>query len=98
MFHTLRDALGVIREAIGIRNALGYLLVILLAAPFLIAFLICAIPFWLLGTVVSWIRGTFLGVGTQLDDPVFGPITFEGDSSWIARQELPSLSGSYHIC
>jgi hypothetical protein len=89
-----------IREALGLRSTPRLILAVLLAAPIILFIIICAFPFWLLGVVGSWASAglrALRGVGKTLNDPVFGTITYEGDSSWGAERDLEALGGRYSI-
>jgi hypothetical protein len=46
-----------------------------------------------LAAVVSWTSSTLRGVGKRLDDPVFGPVAYQGYSTWRAERNLEALGG-----
>lgn len=97
MWITIRELLGNVREAIGRRNTLLIVLFLLLVTPLLIAIGVCALPFWLLGAIGLRVIDAARGVGKRLVDPVYGPITYEGGSTWYAERDMEALGGRYSI-
>lgn len=100
MFHTIRELFVVIRESLGMRWAVGLLFLVLLLIPIVLALIVLGLVFWLMGLVWScgsWAWGRCTGVGKRLDDPVFGPVIYQGSSVWYAERELPALGGRLAI-
>jgi hypothetical protein len=97
MLSTMRDAFGTVRQAIGARNTLLLVVVFLLAAPFILVFIVLGFLFSLLERGGSWASDALRGVGKCLNDPLFGPITYQGHSIWHAERELDALGGRFII-
>lgn len=100
MFQTIRELFVVVRESLGMRWVVGILLLVLLVSPIILALIVLGLVFSVVALVWncgSWAWGRCTGVGKRLDDPVFGPVIYQGGSVWHAERELSALGGRLAI-
>ena len=69
------------------------LVLFIVMAPCILVFIILGWVFDLVGTGVSWASNALRGVGTRRDDPVFGPVTYQGYSLRRTERDLDALGG-----
>jgi hypothetical protein len=86
-----------LKKALHIRSTFTLVLLLVVLVPLGLAFfLLFVLPIGLIGDFCSWIGrqiGRLRGVGKRIDDPVFGPITYQGATTWSAERNVEALGG-----
>lgn len=88
-----RDAFEMARQAIGIKGIILAVVLSVLFAPCILMFIILGLLFAPLEWIFSRASRALRRVGKRLDDPVFGPVTYQGYSCWHAEINLEALGG-----
>jgi hypothetical protein len=97
MLKATREAFGSLRQIAGTKNALAIVVLFLVAAPFIVLIVTLGYLLQPLEWTCSWAIRTIRGVGKRLDDPLFGPVTYQGSSTWRVERELSALGGRIAI-
>ena len=87
------DAANATPNALGKRGIFIAIVLGVLLAPFILFVVILGYVLSPLEWIASRANKALRGVGKRLDDPVFGPVSYQGYSTWHAEVNLGALGG-----